>query len=192
MEARLFPEGTVPDCSTAAWYAERDRAPHLEEYPHIARLATTASMVHRARTLGADSVVDVGCGDGGLLSLLDPRLPAWGYDLQPSNVEGGAVRGVDVRLGDAVAGDIEWGEVAVATEVLEHLVDPHGFVARIAEHARWLVASSPANETAESHYEHHLWAFDQVGYRALMEQAGWTVIEHVTNDDGFQILLASR
>jgi 2-polyprenyl-3-methyl-5-hydroxy-6-metoxy-1,4-benzoquinol methylase len=193
---RLFKEGTIPPWTTAEWYAGRDRAPHVDEAVHRDRLDVAARMVrHAARELGLSSVVDLGCGDGGLLWLLDqvrPPLDAWGYDLQPSNV-GPAVaeRKVDVRYGDVVRGDVEWGEIAVATEMLEHLVDPHAFVRRIAENSRVLVASSPHTERPGNAYEFHTWAFDLAGYHELLEHGGFEVVAHETTGM-FQVITGVR
>lgn len=198
-EWRLFQAGTVPEYSTPEWYAGRERAPHVDQDLHRERLEITAAMVDAAAVWigeGTASVVDLGAGDGGLLSLLKDHkdrgwgLPAWGYDLQPTNVAGAAERGVDVRYGD-ILGPIEWGTIAVATELLEHLVDPHAMVRRIAEHSRVLIASSPWNETPHSHYEYHLWTWDETGYRAVMEQAGFRVIRH-RQASIFQIVFAIR
>jgi len=186
-EYRLFPEGTIPEHTTPSWYADRERAPHLEQGIHQGRLHLTAQMVRAANP--AD-VVDLGSGDGGLLTLIRD-IPAWGYDLQPSNLDGARERGVDVRYGDVVDGDIEWAELAVATEMLEHLVDPHDFVRRIAAHAEWIVASSPWTETADSHYEFHCFAWDMDGYRALIEQAGFQVVRH-EKADMFQVILGAQ
>jgi 2-polyprenyl-3-methyl-5-hydroxy-6-metoxy-1,4-benzoquinol methylase len=185
----------IPECTTAEWYLGRERAPHLEQDGHRERLHATERHVTSAVTdLGGTSVVDLGCGDGGLLSLLQGRVRCWGYDLSPAAVQAAReVRGVDARLGDAVTGDIGWADVAVATEMLEHLVDPHGFAAKIREHARVLVASSPGLETDRSHYEFHTWAWDMDGYRAMIEAAGWSVAKHEwVAYAGTQVLTAMR
>lgn len=186
-EWQLFEPGTIPECTTPEWYLDRDRAPHLEESLHRPRLQLSAELV---RSVEPADVVDLGAGDGGLLSLLVGEMPAWGYDLAPANIAGAKARGVDVRLGDVVEGDIEWAELAVATEMLEHLVDPHGFVRRIAEHSRYIVASSPAVETDENHYEFHTWAWDTEGYAALIEQAGFKVVEHKVGHF-FQVIMGA-
>jgi 2-polyprenyl-3-methyl-5-hydroxy-6-metoxy-1,4-benzoquinol methylase len=193
---RLFEEGTTPPWTTAEWYAGRDRAPHVDEAVHRGRLDLAARMVrHAAHDLGLSTVVDLGCGDGGLLWLLDkvwPPLDAWGYDLQQSNVTPAvAERGVDVRYGDVVSGEVEWAEIAVATEMLEHLVDPHAFVRRIAEHSKVLVASSPHTERPGNAYEFHTWAFDLEGYHELLEQAGFEVVAHETTGM-FQVITGVR
>lgn len=188
----LFEAGTVPECATPEWYATRDRANHIGEPVHRGRLLRAAEYVRTAvRAYGMRSIVDLGCGDGGLLSILGLDVPAWGYDLQPSNVAAGMDRGVDVRLGDAIGGQIQWGELAIATEVIEHLVKPHEFVRRIRSMADMVVASSPAVETNLRHYEHHLWAWDPDGYRRMFQRAGWVIEAHELVGP-FQVLLGRR
>ena len=195
MEARLFAEGTVPECTTATWYQGRESAPHLEQPGHRERLFLAASFVAEAvHAHGAGSVVDLGSGDGGLLSLLPPAEYAgpetWGYDLCPANVAAAAERGVHVELLDVIAGEPRWADVAVATEMLEHLIDPHSFLRRVREHCRFLVASSPWDETAEQHYEFHTWAWDPPGYIAMLDEAGWRVI-YLEPVGRFQVVLAA-
>lgn len=191
-EWRMFEQGTVPEYTRPEWYATREHAPHLEQEGHRDRLMATATLVARvAWSHKLSTVVDLGAGDGGLLSLLGPKLRTWGYDLQPSNLEAAKDRNVDVRYGDVVDGDVEWGEIAVCTEMLEHLVDPHAFVRRIAQNAQALVCSSPWLERPGSAYEFHAWCWDLDGYRTLVEQAGLKVLrqQHV---HGFQLILAVR
>jgi hypothetical protein len=189
MEARLFPEGTVPDYTKAEWYADRERAPHIDEALHRPRLELTATM---CRLTGRATLSDLGAGDGGLLWLLrDDPIVAWGYDLQQSNVDGAMERGVHVRLGDVIDGPIDYGEISVATEMIEHLLDPHAFVAQVLQHSEVMIASSPWTETAESHYGYHTWAWDQAGYRAMFEGAGWRVEMHQATGM-FQVLMAVR
>lgn len=186
-EVRLYPAGTVPECTTAEWYAGRDHAPHLEQGLHRPRLEVAAQYAAElSAELDGAPVVDIGAGDGGLLSLLRARgVAGHGYDLQPSNVAAAATRGVSVELRDAISalgtyevGDIELAPVAVCTEVIEHLIDPHLVLRQLAACAdvRYLVASSPWTETNGGAYEHHLWAWDTVGYTALLEGNGWRVL----------------
>lgn len=202
-EWRLFPEGTVPEYTKPSWYAGRDRAAHLEEGAHRDRLIEAAAQVHfAAQAYGLTTVSDLGAGDGGLLSILDQSLAAWGYDLQQTNVEAARnERRVDVSLGDVVEGwmqappshykgPIEFGDISVCTEMLEHLVDPHWFVKSIVQ-SRVLVASSPWTESAQSHYEFHTWAWDPDGYRALLEQGGYRVVRQELRGM-FQILTGVR
>lgn len=191
-EWRLFEEGTVPEYTTPEWYLGREHAPHLDQELHRGRLLRSASLVaHAAITYSLRTVVDLGAGDGGLLSLLGPALKGWGYDLAPANVDAAFERGVDVRIGDVLTDPVDWADMAVATEMLEHLVDPHGFVQTIAENCRVLVASSPWTETPDSHYEFHTWCWDADGYRELVERAGWKVLHH-ERVSMFQVVLAVK
>lgn len=179
VEYRLHDPDVVPECTTPQWYAGREHAPHLEQPSHRARiLAAAAAVVEAAQLLSATTVVDLGAGDGGLLSLLGPGITGWGYDLQPTNVAASKTRNVDVRLADITVDQVDWGQIAVATELLEHLRDPHGLVRRIYRHSRALVCSSPCGETPELHYEHHVWAWDREGFAAMVTGAGWRVLRH--------------
>ena len=190
-EWRLFDEGTVPEHTTPGWYTGRDHAPHLEE-GHRPRMLAAATLVAQAAfTHGLRTVVDLGSGDGGLLSLIGPGLKAWGYDLTPANVEAAKHRDVDVRYGDVLADPVEWADIAVCTEMLEHLVDPHTFLRTVLANCRAVVASSPRDERPGHAYEFHTWAWDFDGYRMLFEQAGWKV-QRQRSVDRFQVILGVR
>jgi hypothetical protein len=189
-EIRFFDEGVVPEWTTPEWYAGRETAPHLEQDGHRERLLATADIIN---TLKPKSVVDLGAGDGGLLSQLECDNK-WGYDLQQTNVDvAWSNRHVDVRLRDVVThGDfITWGDLAVATEMLEHLIDPHGFVRWVYGHAKYFVASSPWHEVDGPHYEFHTWAWDMEGFRAMFESAGFKVSQHV-KVQGAQIIVGVK
>jgi hypothetical protein len=181
-EYRFF-EGQTPYVATRDFHEHRERAPHLEQQAHRGRLSRVA---HLIRTLRPNSVVDLGCGDGGLLSLIKD-IDSWGYDFQPSNPAGWAERGVSAELYDVFGTKTvpRWGEVAVMTEVLEHIADPHGVVEWVARNSRFVVASSPHSETPEHHAEEHAWGWDMPGYAGLFsphfvvthhEPLGWCQI----------------
>lgn len=179
---RLFDGDTTPTVSTMEFHAARQRAPHLEQPGHRPRLLLAAELI---RGLHPVSVVDLGCGDGGLLALLaeDPPIRAWGYDFCPANARGWSDRGVSGELRDVFNGhDVpRWGQVAVLTEVLEHLADPPAALAWVARHVRYVVASSPQWETDTAHDECHAWAWDQAGFRGLFEPE-FEILSHVAVD----------
>lgn len=201
-EYRFFPKGTVPHVSTPEFHQHRERAPHLEQEVHRGRLSKAVefaiSALQEYAPQKGDHVTlsDLGCGDGGLLSLLRGvvGLTSWGYDFQPSNEAGWIERGVTAERADVFGEDrplVSLGDISVTTEVLEHVADPHGVVRWIGEHSRYLVASSPWNETPESHDECHCWSWDQDGYRALIEQGEFAVVRHETVGQ-FQLMLGER
>lgn len=181
MEYRFF-DGDVPYVSTAEFHRDRDRAPHLEQPAHKLRLHKAHEFIRMAATqFGVRTVTDLGCGDGGLLSLLarDPDITfdAWGYDFQPSNAAGWKERRVTASLLDVFHPEgrksVEVGDIAVTTEVLEHLADPHGVLRWLSSRSLCLVASSPWNETPESHDACHAWGWDKPGYHSLINNNGW-------------------
>lgn len=210
-EYRLYPEGETPHVSTAAFHQHRERAPHLEQAVHRGRLEKARDFVVEAyRAMASEgqaaiALSDLGCGDGGLLRLTCDTMPygsdpfvgdfhAWGYDFQPSNAAGWKERGVTAFAADVFGADrdrVQLGDITVTTEVLEHLADPHGAVRWIGENSRFLVASSPWNEHPGSHDECHSFAWDQGGYRALLEQGGFTILRHETVGQ-FQVILGER
>lgn len=157
--------------STLEFHKYRERAPHLEQNWQNARLYYAAKLVRKAKP---KSVVDLGCGDGGLLSLIKDIVPCWGYDFCPANAEGWKERGVTARQADVFNTEFTpvWGELTVITEVLEHLADPHGAVEWISKNSKYIVASSPYDERpnanlCEGEYE-HLWGWDKEGYTAMI------------------------
>lgn len=191
MEWKLF-DGDESEFTTAAWYEGREVANHLDHDNHAERIQTAAAYVKYAVEMGAKSAVDLGCGDGGLLSLIkDMPITSWGYDLMPTNVEYGRnVRGVDVRYTDFNFDDIEYGDIAIMTETLEHMLDPHKVVRELP--SKYLIASSPYNESDVNHYEFHLWAWDHQGYDELITQGGYSILKKSMVTGWSQVVLAVR
>jgi hypothetical protein len=107
-EWRLF-DGAVADVSTAEFHKDRPRVAHLEQPGHRERLFKAADYVRAAVKLVDDepaTVSDLGCGDGGLLSLIRRYVPeSWGYDFGPANAAGWAERGVKADLLDVFGAD---------------------------------------------------------------------------------------
>jgi len=176
MEWKLFNKENI-DFVSSDWYKDRESAHHLEESTHIERLLITKDFVLKAINMGGKTIVDLGCGDGGLLYLIkDEPYKSWGYDLMPTNIDYAKnVRLVDARYTDFKNNDIEYADIAVMTEVLEHLEDPHKTIKNLP--SKFLIASSPYIENDESHYEYHLWAWDVEGYKELIENNGYKVID---------------
>lgn len=179
VEYQFYAGDKVPPVSTYEFHEHRARAPHLDQPMHRARLLAVARTI---REMHPESVTDLGCGDGGLLSLIRD-IPSRGYDFQPANMEGWAERQVTARALDFVAHpeDIVWGELVVVTEVLEHLADPHALVESISRNSKYIIASSPYGETAEHHAEEHAWGWDMQGYQQMFNPH-WIVTAHFLLD----------
>jgi hypothetical protein len=191
-EWKLF-TGDTPHVSTYAFHEHRVRAPHLEQPHHRPRLEKAAELVHLAAAeIGDATVSDLGCGDGGLLSLI--HVAAWGYDWAPANEAGWAERGVVASRLDVFGADrgkVLLGDIAVVTEVLEHLADPHEAVRWIGSVCPYIVASSPWTEHQWHHDECHAWAWDPDGYEALITQGGYTIRRHDLVGP-FQVILGAK
>lgn len=193
MEWKLF-DGDVPYVSTAEFHRDRPRAPHAEQAVHQKRMDLALDCVRaEAHRYGNPTLVDFGAGDGGFLARVSPFVDrAWGYDFCPANLEGAQERGMDVRDADFTSDPVEYAHIAILTEVLEHVADPHGVLRTLkSQGVRSVVASSPYTETDISHDECHAWAWDENGYREMFQKAGWKVARHETVPY-FQVVLARR
>lgn len=157
--------------ATAEFHADREAADHLNEVGHMARLWCVAGLVNDySWRFGYDrSIIDYGCGNGGLLSLIHSPN-AKGFDFQPANVEAAKALGRHVTFKDFVA-EPESSDLAVMTEVLEHMDDPHGFLKTLD--ANVLVASVPLGETPDNHYEFHVWGWDPQGFADMLKGSGF-------------------
>jgi predicted TPR repeat methyltransferase len=183
-EWKLF-EGDVPYFSTPEFFAAHPWVPPENQAGHAQRQAMVGEMVSFVLTQqpGIKTLTDLGCGDGSLLHLLR-GLPvkAWGYDLGEANLKRAAELGLDVRRADIFSG-LEYGDMLIASEVVEHLAKPEAFLRGLPD-CKALILSSPSAETDEWHYEHHAWAWDMRGYADLVTRCGWRVLEHRECDGG--------
>ena len=204
MEWKLF-DGAAPYFSQPGFFAAHPWVPPENQAGHAQRQAMVAGII---RTVAEEpeplaSLTDLGCGDGSLLALIkDLPVKAWGYDLGAGNLARAAELGVDVREANILTDLLEYGELIVASEVVEHLADPERFLRGLPGQS--LLLSSPSAETGDWHYEHHAWAWDLEGYWDLVERCGWTVDWQEECDGGvnwhggitapqrFQAILASR
>jgi 2-polyprenyl-3-methyl-5-hydroxy-6-metoxy-1,4-benzoquinol methylase len=142
------------------------------------------------------TICDFGCGNAGLIREIESKVSnkIWGYDLCPANVEDAHEKGNknNVFYKDfVIESDIEYPEVAICTEVLEHLVDPDGFLVHLKEKGvRAIIASSPNYETPTYHAPGHLWVFNGETYKEMFENSGWNVKLSVL--DFFQYIVAIK
>lgn len=196
-ESRLFDPQSPPEWLDSVWWTDTANCNHLDNRVHRARLEAAASeAMSNARTQRTDCIVDLGAGDGGMLSLLEQpfRFFSFGYEIIDDSVRyANEVRGVRVRKANVLTDDLELSKVIVATEMLEHLADPHAFVKKLYDDGRAnvFIASSPHSETAEHHEWNHAWAWDHDGYRELITGGGWKVARHF-DAEWSQVLVGVR
>ena len=181
-EWRLFEPGTVPFFTTTEFFTEHPWIDPVHQLGHAERTAMVAGLVREfVAQHPVTSLVDLGCGDGSLLGQLrDLTIPMWGYDAGTQNVEQATAAGLDVRQADLLSDTLEFGELIIATEVVEHLVDPYAFIRALPSHK--LILSSPSAEDSDWHYEHHAWAWDMEGYADMVTACGWSIVKHVECD----------
>jgi hypothetical protein len=197
MEYRLFDPADPPEWLDPEWWRDRPHCDHLGSPTgaHVARLRAAAEVVVRLFMREVDAVtsaVDLGAGDGALLERIrsqggDIVEACWGYDIITADVEYAQnERRVNVTQANVFTDfydhdgvPVELADVVVLTEVLEHMADPHGFLALLAARpeVRYVVASSPRNETPEQHEWNHAWAWDPDGYREMFVAAGFEARE---------------
>lgn len=211
METRLFDLEAPPEWLDPAWWATTSNCDHLA-HPggvHRRRIATAAKLaLTHALSGGLVDIVDIGAGDGALLSTIRETsgINATGYEVIPDSVRVARYeRYVDVHLAN-VTFDVEHNidgpftrhvnkrtrgqRLIVCTEMLEHLEDPHALLRWLSQRCSTIVASSPHSETADRHEHNHAWAWDHDGYRALFEDNGFSVTRQ-TDVEWSQIIVAS-
>lgn len=198
MEFKLFQQ--VPEHVGAAWHKDRELADHIHQPGHRERLLETADIIEylipKLAKAPNHTVADWGAGNGGLLHELKRRgrvdISSWGYDLMPENIRhANAVYGVDVSMMDIVTGGPREAHVVVLTEILEHLVRPHELLSKL--NREWIIASSPAFEDHQRHYEFHLWAWTAESYARMFERLGFKVHCHyVLGSCGTQFVVAEN
>ena len=199
MEFKFFDK---PHSHDQAFYDTRRVSDHIHEMGHRGRLLETVELVSDLleNEIGEqgdlDSIADWGCGNGGLLHELNKRFPEvemWGYDLSPLAVQFGKEKyGVNISQLDITSGLPKIAKIVVLTETLEHLVDPHRLLRRM-EFGAFVVASVPAFETPENHYEYHLRSWTEDSFAHLFSRNGWDVRKHyVRAEFGTQFLVAER
>ena len=179
MEWRFFEEGETPVFTTEEFFGAHPWIDPAHQIGHAERIEMVVSafdelMLDHPRIR---SITDLGCGDGSFLRRVHGRanVKAWGFDAGRANVQIAQEHGVNVKRANILEAGLNLGEVVVLTEVLEHLVDPHGLLRSLG--GKWLIVTSPSGETDQWHYEHHAWAWDTHGFQSMIADAGWTIRE---------------
>lgn len=172
-----------PKFHDTEFYKTRKLAPHIDERRSNLRIEISAALAsHLIKFYSISNVFDLGCGDGGLISLLAmkfPKIEFIGYDLQPSNIEHAQKRFKDlgnakVILNDCTKIDFPRADLTCMTEVLEHLVEPEKMLEKI--NSPFLIVSTPIGESSPKLDITHLWGWDREDCLKMFLDTGWKVI----------------
>lgn len=199
MEYKLF---DTPHSHDEAFYRNRDAADHIHQRDHKPRLLAVLDELKQIVT-DEDTIADFGCGNGGLIreieKLMDNRI--WGYDLSPKNVQDAENKeSHNVKLVDFVNDPtIEYPDIAICSETIEHLVNPDMFLLKLKEKGvKKAIFSTPGYETIDFHAPFHLWVWTDDSFKEVFERTGWTVDKFYLHESpdyghrGFQIAVISR
>lgn len=153
-----------------------------------------------ARRLGtqAISVVDVGCGAGGIIGLLVDRLirrgwsikSAVGYDIAEHALELARKEwtGIEFVSGSSWRPDARY-DLGLLIDVVEHVDDPCRFIQNCARRCKYLVFHIPLDESLNTRirnqYEYlskrlgHIHYYHEGSAIALLQQNGQEIIRYV-------------
>ena len=136
---------------------------HTRWPDHVERVAHTTGVLDRlADQTGADSVADLSCGDGAIVT--GSRHP-WRRCCY------GDIAMTGTPIEKAITG-IKPVDVFVCSETLEHVEDPDGLLAAIRAKSRALLLTTPADEADDSNLEHY-WSWGVEDLDAMLDAAGW-------------------
>ena len=118
-----------------------------------------ARVIHdllRRNTVNAKEVVEIGCGAGGILeqlSLLEPSVAQFrGYDISPQAIQLAKRKETEKTRffqQDFLSTD-EKGELILIIDVLEHIADFYGFLAKLKAKGRQFVFHIPLDASCRS------------------------------------------
>jgi SAM-dependent methyltransferase len=176
---------------TGSAYYEKNPTWDLEDSPWKAGHVQALLSSHGVPT---STIVEVGCGAGGVLAHLRRSLPSaelYGFDIAPALAqfwkaqESAAIR---FQLGDFLSADERHYQVLLLLDVLEHLEDPFDFLTRIRSRADHFVIHFPLDLSAISVLREapildvrrrvgHLHYFTKGLALALLADCGYSIVD---------------
>jgi len=173
MRIRLRPQYSLSELNTI--YS----VPHIHSgWPdHRARVYATLGV---AQMFGpVDSAADLSCGDGWILSRIEAKTKFFG-DYAPGYEITGPIEETINR--------IPYVDLFICSETVEHLEEPDKVLRQIRDKTKYLVLSTPSNETDPTLNPQHYWGWDQEEIKYMMIDAGFTpwIFNHLTFDRNLQ------
>jgi SAM-dependent methyltransferase len=149
-------------------------------------------LVHN--NIAPSSIVEVGCGAGGVLAALRQHYPhadMAGYDIASGAAQlwqRHAASEIRFELGDFLSLNQRSVDLILVLDVLEHLGDPFSFLDRLRKHGRHVVLHIPLDLSAVSVFREspllfvrkkvgHLHYFTRNIALAMLDECGYEVIE---------------
>ena len=134
---------------TSGSYA--DQNPDWHASGAALKAEAVASLVEEAG-IKPTSVLDVGCGTGGVLAALQERWPSVshleGWDIAEEAISrAGDVAGLSLHVGNVLEHDAS-ADLVLCLDVFEHVPDDHAFLTALSTRGRWFVFRIPLDLSA--------------------------------------------
>lgn len=166
--ARFYRTSTAQAADQAAWHDTTERQTTQQVLVEVARQAQPAR------------VVDIGCGAGFDLLALREALPAAGLTgVEPNMHQRRQAReaGLDC-MAEVATAPIEDADLLICVDVLEHIVDPEGFLGGIAQRAK--VGALLFETTATHDITTPLHLANNIGWHPgrVLDRYGWELASY--------------
>jgi SAM-dependent methyltransferase len=172
-------------------YIEHNPSWDLEDSPWKADLVR---QILKRQGWQPGSIVEVGCGAGGVLAALResfPKAQMHGFDIAPAAAQlwsKHSTSGISFTLGDFLSNGEESYDLVLLLDVVEHLANPFEFLARVRPRGRRFVFHFPLDLSAlnvlrESPLLHarakvgHLHYFTKSLALELLDECGYEVLD---------------
>jgi 2-polyprenyl-3-methyl-5-hydroxy-6-metoxy-1,4-benzoquinol methylase len=147
---------------------------HLHWDDHVYRVDVTSAIAHHMLPDGG-TVADLSCGNAMIARRLQQshRARLTLGDLAPGYEHHGPIEETIDR--------IEFVDLFICSETIEHLDDPDTVLAKIRRKTSRLLLSTPDGEVDDENPE-HVWGWDAEAVEKMLHEAGFTSDVHTTLD----------